>query len=98
MGAEGADRTLILLGAARQTVKTDQPLIIEAHSSCGTGFALRLVTRYRQVGGLSSVIQYEGSGSIMSTGKKSIFALLWVIGVPFPILAIIYFLTSGGCN
>lgn len=34
----------------------------------------------------------------MSTGKKSIFALLWIVGIPLPILVIVYFLTGGGCN
>ncbi|AMV33457.1 hypothetical protein VN12_15125 [Pirellula sp. SH-Sr6A] len=35
---------------------------------------------------------------IMGMGKKSIFAALWVLGIPLPLLVIVYFLTSGGCN
>ncbi len=33
----------------------------------------------------------------MSVGRKSIFALLWVVGIPLPILVVIYMLT-GGCT
>jgi hypothetical protein len=34
----------------------------------------------------------------MGMGKKSIFAALWVLGVPLPLLIVVYFLTSGGCG
>jgi hypothetical protein len=34
----------------------------------------------------------------MAMGKRAIFAFLWVIGVPLPLLVIVYFLTGGGCN
>jgi hypothetical protein len=34
----------------------------------------------------------------MAIGKRAVFALLWVIGIPLPILLIIYLLTGGGCS
>ena len=30
-------------------------------------------------------------------GNRAMWALLWVIGVPLPILIILYYLTGGGC-
>ena len=34
----------------------------------------------------------------MAMGNRAIFALLWVLGIPLPILVIIYLLTGGGCH
>ena len=34
----------------------------------------------------------------MSMGNRAIWAGLWVIGIPLPILVILYLLTGGGCN
>jgi hypothetical protein len=31
-------------------------------------------------------------------GNRAIWAILWVIGIPLPILLVLYFLTGGGCN
>lgn len=35
---------------------------------------------------------------IMSMGNRAIWAGLWVLGIPLPILLILYLLTGGGCN
>jgi hypothetical protein len=40
----------------------------------------------------------EPRRTAMSMGHKAIFAFLWVIGLPLPIVLILYFLTGGGCN
>ena len=32
----------------------------------------------------------------MSMGNRAISAILWVIGVPLPVLIVLYFLTGGG--
>jgi hypothetical protein len=34
----------------------------------------------------------------MAMGNRAIFALLWVLGIPLPVLVIIYLLTGGGCH
>lgn len=34
----------------------------------------------------------------MSMGNKAIWAFLWVIGIPLPILLVLYLITGGGCN
>jgi len=34
----------------------------------------------------------------MAMGNRAIWAILWVIGIPLPILIVLYFLTGGGCN
>lgn len=34
----------------------------------------------------------------MAMGNRAIFAFLWVIGIPLPILVVIYLLTGGGCG
>ncbi|QDU28721.1 hypothetical protein ETAA8_38260 [Anatilimnocola aggregata] len=31
-------------------------------------------------------------------GSKAIWAFFWVIGVPLPVLIVLYFLTGGGCS
>lgn len=31
-------------------------------------------------------------------GNRAFWALLWVIGVPLPVLFVLYLLTGGGCN
>jgi hypothetical protein len=36
--------------------------------------------------------------SVMSMGNRAVWAMLWVIGIPLPILIILYMLTGGGCN
>ena len=35
---------------------------------------------------------------IMAMGNRAIWAILWVIGIPLPILVVLYFLTGGGCS
>lgn len=35
---------------------------------------------------------------VMAMGNRAIWALLWVLGIPLPILVIAYFLTGGGCH
>jgi hypothetical protein len=35
---------------------------------------------------------------IMSMGNRAVWAMLWVIGIPLPILIILYMLTGGGCH
>jgi hypothetical protein len=35
---------------------------------------------------------------VMSMGNRAVWAMLWVIGIPLPILIILYMLTGGGCN
>jgi hypothetical protein len=34
----------------------------------------------------------------MAMGNRAIWAILWVIGIPLPILIVLYFLTGGGCQ
>jgi hypothetical protein len=34
----------------------------------------------------------------MSMGSRAVWALLWVIGIPLPVLLVIYLLTGGGCS
>ena len=34
----------------------------------------------------------------MGMANRGIFALLWVIGIPLPIVAILYFFFGGGCG
>jgi hypothetical protein len=34
----------------------------------------------------------------MSMGNRAVWAILWVIGIPLPILVVLYLLTGGGCN
>jgi hypothetical protein len=34
----------------------------------------------------------------MAMGNRAIWAILWVIGIPLPILIVLYFLTGGGCG
>ncbi len=34
----------------------------------------------------------------MGMGNRSIFALLWVIGIPLPILVIAWLFFGGGCS
>jgi hypothetical protein len=34
----------------------------------------------------------------MSMGGRAIWALLWVIGIPLPVLLILYLITGGGCG
>jgi hypothetical protein len=34
----------------------------------------------------------------MSMGNRAVWAMLWVIGIPLPILLILYMITGGGCN
>lgn len=34
----------------------------------------------------------------MGMGNRSMWALLWVMGIPLPILLVLYFLTGGGCG
>lgn len=34
----------------------------------------------------------------MSMGNRAVWAMLWVIGIPLPILLVLYLLTGGGCN
>jgi hypothetical protein len=31
-------------------------------------------------------------------GNRAFWAILWVLGVPLPLLAVLYFLTGGGCS
>jgi hypothetical protein len=31
-------------------------------------------------------------------GNRAFWAILWVLGVPLPLLLVLYFLTGGGCN
>jgi hypothetical protein len=31
-------------------------------------------------------------------GNRAIWAMLWVIGIPLPVLIVLYFLTGGGCG
>jgi hypothetical protein len=31
-------------------------------------------------------------------GNRAFFALLWIIGIPLPIVAILYMITNGGCG
>lgn len=40
----------------------------------------------------------ERGEQIMSMGNRAIWAGLWVIGIPLPILVILYLVTGGGCN
>lgn len=40
---------------------------------------------------LTSTIRADRSGKIG-------WALLWLLGVPLPILVVLYFLTGGGCS
>lgn len=34
----------------------------------------------------------------MAMGNRAIFAILWVLGIPLPILVIAWFIFGGGCN
>jgi hypothetical protein len=34
----------------------------------------------------------------MSMGNRAVWAMLWVIGIPLPILLVLYLITGGGCN
>ncbi len=34
----------------------------------------------------------------MAMGNRAIWAILWVIGIPLPVLMVLYFLTGGGCG
>jgi hypothetical protein len=34
----------------------------------------------------------------VSMGNRAIWAFFWVIGVPLPVLVVLYFLTGGGCG
>lgn len=34
----------------------------------------------------------------MSMGNRAFWALLWVIGIPLPILIVLYLLTGGSCG
>jgi hypothetical protein len=36
--------------------------------------------------------------AVMSMGNRAVWAALWVIGIPLPILLILYMITGGGCN
>jgi hypothetical protein len=31
-------------------------------------------------------------------GNRAVWAILWVIGIPLPVLLVLYFLTGGGCH
>lgn len=31
-------------------------------------------------------------------GNRAFWAILWVLGVPLPLLLVLYFLTGGGCT
>jgi hypothetical protein len=33
----------------------------------------------------------------MAMGNRAMWAILWVIGIPLPILIVLYYLTGGGC-
>lgn len=34
----------------------------------------------------------------MSMGNRAFWAFLWVIGIPLPLLVVLYFLTGGACS
>jgi hypothetical protein len=34
----------------------------------------------------------------MDTSSKLFWAFLWVIGIPLPVLIILYFITGGACS
>lgn len=34
----------------------------------------------------------------MAMGNRAMWALLWVIGVPLPVLIVLYFIFGGGCG
>ncbi len=34
----------------------------------------------------------------MSMSNRAVWAFLWVIGVPLPVLILLYLLTGGGCT
>lgn len=34
----------------------------------------------------------------MGMGNRAIFAFLWVIGIPLPIVLLLYFFFGGGCG
>ena len=34
----------------------------------------------------------------MGMGNRAVWAMLWVIGIPLPILVVLYLLTGGGCQ
>lgn len=34
----------------------------------------------------------------MGMANRSVWALLWVIGIPLPILMVLYLITGGGCG
>jgi hypothetical protein len=34
----------------------------------------------------------------MGMGNRAIWATLWVLGIPLPVLLVIYLLTGGGCG
>lgn len=33
----------------------------------------------------------------MAMGNRAMWAILWVIGIPLPVLIVLYYLTGGGC-
>lgn len=34
----------------------------------------------------------------MSMGNRAVWAMLWVLGIPLPILLVLYLITGGGCG
>jgi hypothetical protein len=34
----------------------------------------------------------------MAMGNRAMWAILWVIGIPLPVLIVLYYLTGGGCG
>jgi hypothetical protein len=51
-------------------------------------------TAFAKVG--CRVFQFQVEETVM--GNRAIWAVLFVLGVPLPLLVIMYLLTGGGCN